>query len=76
MLRQVEQDRINLSELVGYEVEGMAYPCGGANCNERIAEIIKNNTCIKYALTIGVTKSSLSIVVVKKVIKNFCEVAA
>ena len=29
VLRQVEQDRINLSELVGYEVEGMAYPCGG-----------------------------------------------
>ena len=26
ILRQVEQDRINLSELVGYEVVGMAYP--------------------------------------------------
>lgn len=57
VLRQVEQDRVNLSELVGYEVEGMAYPCGGVNCNTRVAEIIKNNTCIKYARTIGVTKS-------------------
>lgn len=57
VLRQVEQDRINLSELVGYEVEGMAYPCGGVNCNDRVAEIIKKNTIIKYARTIGVTKS-------------------
>ncbi len=57
VLRQVEQDRINLSELVGYEVEGMAYPCGGKNCNSRVANIIKNNTVIKYARTIDTTKS-------------------
>lgn len=57
VLRQVEQDRINLSELVGYEVEGMAYPCGGKNCDDRVANIIKNNTIIKYARTIDTTKS-------------------
>ena len=57
VLRQVEQDRINLSELVGYEVMGMAYPCGGVNCNERVANIIRNNTCIKYARTGDVTHS-------------------
>lgn len=57
VLRQVEQDRINLSELVGYEVEGMAYPCGGINCDKRVADIIRNNTIIKYARTITVTKS-------------------
>lgn len=57
VLRQVEQDRINLSELVGYDVEGMAYPCGGKNCDERVADIIKNNTIIKYARTINTTKS-------------------
>lgn len=57
VLRQVEQDRINLSELVGYEVLGMAYPCGGVNCNKHVADIIKNNTPIKYARTITVTKS-------------------
>lgn len=57
VLRQVEQDRINLSELVGYEVVGMAYPCGGKNCDNRVADIIKNNTPIKYARTIDVTKS-------------------
>ncbi len=57
VLRQIEEDRINLSELVGYEVEGMAYPCGGKNCDDRVADIIKNNTIIKYARTIDVTKS-------------------
>lgn len=57
VIRQVEQDRINLSELVGYEVKGMAYPCGGVNCNDRVANIIKNNTGVKYARTIGVTHS-------------------
>ena len=57
VLRQVEQDRIKLSELVGYEVDGMAYPCGGVNCNDRVADIIKNNTPVKYARTIAVTKS-------------------
>lgn len=57
VLRQVEEDRIKLSELVGYEVEGMAYPCGGKNCDERVASIIKNNTPIKYARTVATTKS-------------------
>mgnify|MGYP004640911139 FL=1 len=57
VLRQVEQDRINLSELVGYEVVGMAYPGGGKNCDKRVAEIIKNNTLIRYARSGDVTKS-------------------
>lgn len=57
VLRQVEQDRLNLSELAGYEVLGMAYPCGGKNCDDRVAGIIKNNTVIKYARTIDVTGS-------------------
>lgn len=57
IIRQVEQDRLNLSELVGYEVFGMAYPGGGVNCNDRVADIIKKNTPIKYSRTIGVTYS-------------------
>jgi len=57
VLRQVEQDRLNLSELAGYEVLGMAYPCGGVNCNDRVAEIIRTNTPIKYARTITTTES-------------------
>ena len=52
VIRQVELDRQNLSELVGYDVVGMAYPCGGENNDDRVAEIIKNNTGIKYSRTI------------------------
>ena len=52
VIRQVEQDRINLSALVGYEVVGMAYPCGGVNNDDRVAEIIKNHTGVKYSRTI------------------------
>lgn len=52
---QVEQDRLNLSELVGYEVVGMAYPCGGKNNDERTAGIIKEKTGIKYARALECT---------------------
>ena len=52
IIRQVEQDRLNLSEMVGYEVVGMAYPGGGVNNDDRVAEIIKNNTGVKYSRTI------------------------
>jgi len=52
VIRQVENDRLNLSELAGYEVVGMAYPCGGVNNDDRVAEIIKNNTGVKYSRTI------------------------
>ena len=51
----METDRLNLSELVGYEVVGMAYPCGGTNNDDRVAEIIKNNTGVKYSRTIAST---------------------
>ena len=55
IIRQVEQDRLNLSELVGYEVKGFAYPCGSPNCDRRVADVIKNNTGIKYARSFNVT---------------------
>lgn len=57
IIRQVEKDRQNLSKLCGYEVVSMAYPCGGENNNDRVAEIIKNNTGIKLARTITSTYS-------------------
>ena len=53
--RQVEQDRLNLSELAGYEVIGMAYARGGENNNDHVAELIKNNTGIRYSRTISST---------------------
>ncbi len=49
IIRQVEQDRLNLSDLVGYEVVGMAYPCGGENNDERVASIIRAHTGVRYA---------------------------
>ena len=51
IIRQVEQDRLNLSELVGYEVVGMAYPGGGVNFNTHVADVIREHTGIKYART-------------------------
>ena len=54
---QVEQDRLNLSDLTGYEVVGMAYPCGGVNNDDRTAKIIRENTGVKYCRTITCTNS-------------------
>lgn len=51
IIRQVEEDRIRLSELAGYEVIGFAYPGGGINFNGKIADIIENSTNVKYART-------------------------
>ena len=57
VIRQVETDRLNLSEMVGYEVVGMAYPCGGVNNDDRVADLIKKNTGVKYSRTITTTGS-------------------
>ena len=51
VIRQVEQDRIALSNLVGYEVCGMAYPGGGQNNDARTATLIRERTGVKYART-------------------------
>ncbi len=51
VIRQVEQDRLNLSELSGTEVIGMAYPGKQPNYNSRISRIIENSTGVKYART-------------------------
>ena len=51
IIEQVEKDRIALSELVEYEVKGFAYPGGGTNFNERVADVIRNNTGVKYCRT-------------------------
>lgn len=51
IIRQVEQDRLALSKLVGYEVKGFAYPGGGVNFNEHVANIIRQNTGVKYCRT-------------------------
>ena len=44
IIRQVEEDRLRLSELAGYEVVGFAYPGGGINHSPHVAELIRNHT--------------------------------
>lgn len=51
IIRQVEEDRIRLSELAGKEVRGLAYPGGGINYNNRVAQLIRKYTGIQYART-------------------------
>lgn len=52
ILFQVEQDRKDLSSLVGYEVVGMAYPGATNNHDERTERIIKTRTGIRYCRTV------------------------
>ena len=49
IIRQVEEDRIKLSDLCGYEVIGMAYPGGGVNYNDHVSDVIRKHTGIRYA---------------------------
>ncbi len=51
VVREVEEDRIALSELAGYEVVGMAYPGGTHVMNEHVADLIRTRTGVKYART-------------------------
>ncbi len=55
IIRQVEEDRIKLSELCGYEVLGMAYPGGGINHDKRVEDIVRGHTGIRYARTTDAT---------------------
>ncbi len=57
VIRQVDEDRKNLENLVGYPVVGMAYPCGGVNNDDRVANLIRKHTPIRYARTITSTYS-------------------
>lgn len=57
VIRQVEEDRKNLEQLVGYPIVGMAYPCGGINNNEQVTQILQQYTKVQYARTITSTHS-------------------
>ena len=51
ILREVEDDRLALSALVGYDVLGMAYPVGSYAVTPHVADVIRANTPILYART-------------------------
>lgn len=55
IVREVEADRLALSELTGYEVVGMAYANGGENNNDTVTQVIRERTNIQYARTITCT---------------------
>lgn len=55
IVRQVEQDRLNLEDLVGYPVRGLAYP--GGSVDRRVSDIIKRQTRIQYCRTVENTDS-------------------
>ena len=57
IVRQVEEDRLALSELMGYEVVGFAYPGGGINHDQRVADIIRRRTGVQYCRTTDSTHS-------------------
>ncbi len=52
---QVEEDRKQLSKIFGYEIVGMAYPCGGVNNDDRVAKVIREKTGVQYSRTITST---------------------
>ena len=54
---QIERDRQLLSDLCGYEIVGMAYPGGGVNHDDRVAEVVRTRTGVKYARGNGTTWS-------------------
>ena len=55
IVREIEDDRIRLSELVGYDVVGHAYPMG--DCDRRVADVLRDRTGVKYARTVVSTHS-------------------
>ena len=55
IILQVEQDRKDLSSLVGYEVVGMAYPGATNNHDEHTERIIRAHTGIRYCRTVDST---------------------
>ncbi len=56
IIAQVEGDRKNLEDLVGYPVVGMAYPGGGVNNDDRVAQVIRSHTAVRYARTTTETR--------------------
>ena len=56
IIRQIEEDRVNLSRIMGYEVVGLAYPgdpAGRENNDDRCIELIRKHTGIQYARAVS-----------------------
>ena len=55
VIRQVEKDRLALANIFESEIVGMAYPCGGANHDARVENLVREQTGCRYARTIEST---------------------
>jgi len=55
VIRQVERDRLNLSELCGYEVVGLAFPGNIPSSDERVERLVREHTGCRYARAAGAT---------------------
>jgi len=55
IIREVEQDRLALSDVMGYEVVGMAYPYGDNAVDARVTELIRTHTGVRYSRLTGCT---------------------
>jgi len=53
IIKEVEEDRLRLSEIAGYEVIGMAYPYG--TYDDRVVDLLKTKTGVKYSRTVKST---------------------
>lgn len=51
VVRQLVEDQKNLAELTGKKIYGMAYPGGGVNCSEHVADLVRDYTDLSYART-------------------------
>ena len=57
IVREVEEDRLILSKLCGYEVQGFAYPGGSKYVDDRVINAVKTRTNVKYARNACTSKS-------------------
>ena len=57
IVEEIEKDRLTLQDCVGYEICGMAYPYGTSAIDNRVLNIVKNKTKIKYARATASTKN-------------------
>jgi len=57
IIREVEEDRLALSDIMGCEIFGMAYPYGDGSVDERVVELIRQHTGVKYSRLTDATLS-------------------
>ncbi len=51
VVKEVEEDRLRLSDIAGYDVVGMAYPYGAYD--DRVVDLIRGKTGVKYSRGVG-----------------------